>query len=540
MAKPEPFVGPGADPLKLYLRGERVAISGIEDDLRDASANAQRRINKLESKHGIGAVVRRTQLAVIRRELRSVTNDLWRNVGKRIRSAGNAVADAAAEAEAVLERILFRSVGARESEALLVAQRAYARRTVANYLARGQNGIGLSQRVYRTSQLANGFVDRAVNRVILQGGSWQEVASAVKPMIDPSTPGGVSYAAKRLGRTELNNAFHTTQQKSAEVNPFVLGVRWHLSLSHTKKDQCDVLATGHSDGKPSGVYVPSELPRKAHPQCLCFTTNEMMDEEDFLDLVSDPDYLDGLVDEYGQEIVTLKKAVGAENVSPAKPKAPSPRTPQPRPRPRTGQQALDAAPKDINDSALKVNGTPGIDSDRDQIQQYRGVLYSNVNKYLREGAGSFYKEQVAAIDRSVGKSKLKSDVIVWRGIKDPRGIFGDRIDGDLNGLEWIDDAYLSTSADPRIATGFAERTNSSDGGMVINILVRKGAPMLRLSNFAPAGHKIDSTSPEAELLGGRGWRLRVIADHGQDSKGLRNVDVEVISHVRQSTNPWQR
>lgn len=295
-----PFTGPGANPLQLYLRGERVAEVAIVEDLRDAMADAQRRINKLESKHGIGAVVRRAQLAIIRRELRGVSNELWRNVGKRIRAAGNAVADAAAEAEATLERILFRATGRRESEALLAAQRAYARRTVATYLARGQNGIGLSGRVYRTRQLADGFVDRAVNRVILQGGSWQDIAKDVKPLIDPNTKGGVSYAAKRLARTELNNAFHTTQQASAEVNPFVVALRWNLSRSHTTPDKCDLYAQGHSKGKSAGLYVPSDLPRKPHPQCLCFTTNEMMDEDEFLDLVSNPDYLDDLVDEYGQ------------------------------------------------------------------------------------------------------------------------------------------------------------------------------------------------------------------------------------------------
>jgi hypothetical protein len=300
MAKPKPFTGPGANPLTLYLRGERIAEAGIIDDLRDATADAGRRINKLESKHGIGAVVRRAQLAMIRRELRSVTNELWKNVNKRIRSAGNAVADAASEAEAVLERILFRAVGVRDSEALFASQRAYARRTVATYLSRGQNGIGLSQRVYRTSQLANGFVDRAVNRVILQGGSWQDIAKEVKPMIDPNTKGGVSYAAKRLGRTELNNAFHTTQQASAEINPFVVALRWNLSMSHAKEDRCDLLAVGHSKGKTKGLYLPGDLPSKPHPQCLCYTTNEMMDEDAFLDLVSNPDYLDGLIDEYGQ------------------------------------------------------------------------------------------------------------------------------------------------------------------------------------------------------------------------------------------------
>lgn len=295
-----PFIGRGANPLQLYLRGERVAIAGMEEDLRDAMADAQRRINKLESKHGIGAIVRRAQLGLVRRELRIVTDQLWKSIGKKIRSAGTAVADAAADAERVLQEILFASTGQRVPEELLAAQRAYARRSVATYLARGQNGIGLSQRVYRTRSLSNGFVDRAVNRVVLQGGSWQDIAKEVKPMIDPNTPGGVSYAAKRLGRTELNNAFHTTQKASAEVNPFVLGLKWNLSRSHAKPDACDKLAQGHSRGKTTGVYLPSDLPAKPHPQCLCFTTNEMMDEDDFLDLVSNSDYLDGLVDEYGR------------------------------------------------------------------------------------------------------------------------------------------------------------------------------------------------------------------------------------------------
>jgi hypothetical protein len=295
-----PFTGPGANPLQLYLRGERVAVAGIEEDLRDAMADAQRRVNKLESKHGIGAVVRRAQLLFVRRELRAVSEELFRSVNRRIRAAGNAVADAAAQAEQVLQEILFRSTGQRVSEELMLAQRAYARRTVATYLARGQNGIGLSRRVYRTRSLANGYVDRAVNRVILQGGSWQDIAKEVKPMIDPTTPGGVSFAAKRLARTELNNAFHTTQQASAEVNPFVVALRWNLSRSHSKPDKCDEIARGHSRGKTTGIYLPDDLPSKPHPQCLCFTTNEMMSEEDFLDAVSNPDYLDGLIDEYGQ------------------------------------------------------------------------------------------------------------------------------------------------------------------------------------------------------------------------------------------------
>lgn len=285
MSSPIPFTGPGPNPLTLYLRGEQVAVNQIVDALRDAAADAQRRIIKLEAKSGIGSIVRRAQLALIRRELRAAQTELWRSVGKHIRGAAPHVADAASEAERVLQALLYQTAGRRQPGSLVEAQKAYARRTVTNFLSRGQNGIGLSQRVYRTQQLANGFVDREVNRVILQGGSWQELSRRVRPMISPDTRGGVSYAAKRLARTELNNAFHTTQRNLAEANPFAVGSHWHLSRSHPKEDRCDLLARGHSRGKGAGIYVSSELPNKPHPQCLCYTTTEMMEEEDFLDLI---------------------------------------------------------------------------------------------------------------------------------------------------------------------------------------------------------------------------------------------------------------
>lgn len=283
-------------------------MQDIEEDLRDAMADAQRRIKRLEKKEGVGSVIRRAQLILIRRELRAVQEDLWRHIGKRIRGNGDRIAAAAAKAEETLERLLFQRAGKGDPpESLLQAQLGYAKRTVANYFARGNNGISLSQRVYRSKQLSNGYVDRAINRSLLQGDSWQELAARVVPMIDPDTPGGVSYAAKRLARTELNNAFHTVQQASAEVNPFVLGLKWNLSRSHTRRDRCNELVEEHSDGKPAGVYVPSELPLKPHPQCLCYTTNEMMDEDDFLDLVSSDEFLGDVAEDYGKpNVVELK------------------------------------------------------------------------------------------------------------------------------------------------------------------------------------------------------------------------------------------
>jgi hypothetical protein len=289
---------PMANPLTLYLRAEQAAIQDILRDLRDAQADMMRTINRLETKSGIGSQVRRAQLAMIRRELLKVQTELWVEIGKRIRAAGPDIADAAAEAEAQMERFLFRTAGLASPGPLIAAQQAYAERTVANYLSRRTNNISLSERVYRSKALAAGWVDRAVNRVIVSGGSWRDIAKAVRPMIDPDVPGGVSYAAKRLARTELNNAFHATQQRLAEVNPFVVSVQWHLSRSHPKKDKCDDLASGHSAGLKKGHYRKGSVPSKPHPQCLCFTTSVPLGENDFLKQFSMTD-LDNITKKYG-------------------------------------------------------------------------------------------------------------------------------------------------------------------------------------------------------------------------------------------------
>jgi hypothetical protein len=278
-----PYTGPGMSPVQLYLQGEKAALNKIIDDLKDAAAEAQRRINFLETKHGIGSKVDRAQMQLIKRELHAVQQQLWRAVGKTVRGGGSKVAQAAATGLAQLEQVLFRSIGSDVPEALLAAQEAYAEATVDTYLARGQNGIGLSQRVYKTQQLSKGLVDRAINREILLGRSWQELAKAVRPMIDPAVKGGVSYAAKRLARTELNNAFHRTQLNLDEANPWVTGTQWHLSRSHPRPDICDQYANGHSEGKPRGVYETRDCPAKAHPQCLCYTTSETVSEDDFIE-----------------------------------------------------------------------------------------------------------------------------------------------------------------------------------------------------------------------------------------------------------------
>lgn len=277
----KPWTGPGLSPLQLYLREEHAALTFIAADLSDAAADAQRRLHALSATDGIGATVRRAQLSSVRKNLLITQQTLWQAVGRRIRAASPGVGKAAAEANRAMEEVLFRRAGLPVPEALVAAQQGYAQRTVLSYLARRTNHVPLSQQVYRSKALTNGWVDRTINRVILQGGSWKELADRVRGLIQPETPGGISYAAKRLARTELNNAFHTASVATSAQNPFTIGMTWHLSGSHPRVDRCDELARGHSAGRPAGVYDHAEVPGKPHPQCLCFVASVPMAEDDF-------------------------------------------------------------------------------------------------------------------------------------------------------------------------------------------------------------------------------------------------------------------
>jgi hypothetical protein len=123
--------------------------------------------------------------------------------------------------------------------------------------------------------------------------SAKEIAKQVFRFIDPETPGGASYAALRLGRTELNNAFHTNSIKQAQAMPWVEGVKWNLSGSHPRPDECNEYAEDtHYRGGDGGVFLPQDVPPKPHPNCLCFTTTETQSDEDFIASYRAGDYND--------------------------------------------------------------------------------------------------------------------------------------------------------------------------------------------------------------------------------------------------------
>lgn len=292
MSSPEPT------PLQRFVRVAQEQDAELSALLEDAAKDAEARINALAGKQGVGASVRRAQYRQVRAELLKTAEGLYVGAGATLVQSAAAAGQAAAEAATYVDKVLFREFGGMPP-GLAAAHREQARHTVNNYLARTANGIPLSAQVYRTQQLSQGLVDQQINRSILLGESWKEMADRVKGSIDPNVRGGVAYAAKRLGRTEINNAFHTVQVNAHRDEPWVTAYKWNLSGSHPKADKCNEYAEKeHFAGGGAGEWKKEEVPGKPHPQCLCHLTSVTVDEDEFVQ-----GFLNGNYDQYLDEKV---------------------------------------------------------------------------------------------------------------------------------------------------------------------------------------------------------------------------------------------
>jgi hypothetical protein len=200
---------------------------------------------------------------------------MWAELGTVIEDGVKSNARAVAAVQQTFADDLLRSMGVKPSAAFRNSMLRTAESGVKTYLARESMGVSLSERVYRNGQVASGRIDRVVNNGLLRGASAREIARDVAGLINPNTPGGVSYAAMRLGRTELANSFHKVNNDSYDANPFVQMVGWNLSESHPDNDICDDLAE-------DGPYDPKGVPDKPHPHCLCYTTPEVMSDDELV------------------------------------------------------------------------------------------------------------------------------------------------------------------------------------------------------------------------------------------------------------------
>ena len=176
---------PDRTPLLKFLRVQEGWEAEAQKTLARAASDIARDLRK--------NVAQALTSGQVRQSLLEAEADLWRAMGQGIKAAqlDAAAAAAAAEVQAYDKYGILKAVGA-EAEVLSASLQATARSTVETAMARlnGASYVDLSTRVYRTSSLANGIVDRRVNTMLARGASARDIARVVKDLINPNVRGG--------------------------------------------------------------------------------------------------------------------------------------------------------------------------------------------------------------------------------------------------------------------------------------------------------------------------------------------------------------
>jgi hypothetical protein len=267
-------------PLLDVLAVSNLTIKELDDMLRDGADEIERLLPKLLEKHTSGSKVKAAQLRLVLKELRVAQSALWGDLGASLHTGvGKAALAGADVAQGVLAEV-FRKNGV-VMPALAAAYEQQAKAGIDAILAKAKNGIPLSRSVYKAQALATGLVDRKVSQGLLLGNNAKTIAKSVKDLILPTTAGGVSYAAHRLARTEINHAYQTSQAARYETEPWTKAMRWNLSKSHPKPDVCNVNAEALGPQGP-GTYAFGSKP-DSHPNCMCYQTAVQVSPDDFVE-----------------------------------------------------------------------------------------------------------------------------------------------------------------------------------------------------------------------------------------------------------------
>lgn len=268
--------------------------------LRASAARIDQELKRLEAKTGIGNAVRAQQLRQARAAMHREMAVLWDRLGDAIAS-GKERAAAAAVAGMMSKDLLKSVISPKDLKTLTRSLERSAVQSLTHAESRILvSRIPLAKSVYHNEALSSGKIDDIINAAISRGASAAELARDVRAYINPNTRGGVRYAAQRLGRTELNNAFHATQVRQAQTQPWVEGVKWEISGSHPKPDECDDYAEGvNYPGAEAGFWKPEDVPPKPHPNCLCFLSPVPMSRDAFIDSFNRGDFDSYLDEEFG-------------------------------------------------------------------------------------------------------------------------------------------------------------------------------------------------------------------------------------------------
>lgn len=265
-------IEPGESPIVTFARGTERTDKAVLSLLQQAAADAQKDAKALAAKGGIGNTVRAAQQRTATANLHTKMRELWENVGHLTIFGEKEAARMALDSQDFLAKQLYGAAAGTKHDALIRAMQESARANVDAFISREENLLPLSSRIWRQIPLSTSLLEKEIQKGLLRGLSADELAGRVAQYLKPGVPGGISYNAMRLARTEINNAFHYTQIRYTREQPWVDGYQWRKSRSHAHVDVCDERANGNHDGLGRGVYKKRNVPGKAHPHCLCYLT----------------------------------------------------------------------------------------------------------------------------------------------------------------------------------------------------------------------------------------------------------------------------
>lgn len=304
MALPKPFGE--------YIRLQKKYDAIIMRILEQAAIAIEKRLLKLDTTR-FSASVRAAQLRLALAEIRRDQRDMWRSIGDVTRAGQLEAAILAVDDMDRINRVLFASLPNEAAKTLAASIRHTARSGIQSLYAR--KPIAISDRVMIVpSNAVRDAIEEIIQTSLASGLSAKEFAQQVRSYISPRTPGGASYAAMRISRTEINNAFHQRQIASMD-SPGVEGAKWNLSGSHKKPDDCNKFAENDQYDMGAGVFPPGKVPNKPHPHCLCYLTMVTMEPEEFVANLKAGKFDDDLRKRFN----TNRQQLGLEPTTAAKP-----------------------------------------------------------------------------------------------------------------------------------------------------------------------------------------------------------------------------
>lgn len=267
-----------------FLAVQKASDAQVAAVLQAALDSLDKHLSSIEAKPGVGAAVRRAQLLGNRGVITMVLSSLYKNLGDVVREGQANAAQAATEAELysaskIYDRIIEDPA---KRDVLKRSLEQTSRRNIQVTVTRmTESQRPLSKRLYRSQAISKGQVSKVINNHLAKGSSAADMAKDLRAFFNPKVPGGVSFRAQTLARTEINNAFHAQAAADMADRPWVNQCRWHLSGSHKVPDECNAYAS-------TALFPVDSVPKKPHPNCLCYITPDLPDVETVIN-----DYLAG-------------------------------------------------------------------------------------------------------------------------------------------------------------------------------------------------------------------------------------------------------